>query len=788
MVRFSYVQTPDYPLSDSIDMIKTADDLGFYACYSVDEIYHKDMWLLFAAAADKTRNIRMGPNVTHVILRDPTLIAQQLATLDELTGGRAEAVVSFGNLVMLSQYHVEWKGSRPLARVKEGMEVIRTLLDTGKIDHQGEFFKYTGLFTAARPVQERVPLKLGAMGGPRSFELAGEIADGMHHALGYSKENYEYVVEHVTKGAEKAGRDVADLDLGAWIISVVANDRKLAKEAARIIVAFYIPSMPQSQVERHGIEYASLQPIFDAFASGDVAKAIELTTPELVDKLSVAGTPEEVVHQLKTDILSTGINHVIAALVDPVLVKFFSGQTVDVPDVKSQLKLIADKVMPELLTEVDAVTRIPDVEGSDLVPRDPDVLSIGDRAAAEAATRKLAEGYEDRAWGCMSSRHKFCREPCPVYQVTRNEQHTSYGFHATVAAMSQGLVDLEDAYEQYAYCTQCGACELRCPNTLFTGDFYRNRTQLVQLVKAVRAAGVEAGIERGSWKRWNEDTVTFRNEMQGDPAQVAGWADDLDLPRGGETILFCDCMAAYRQTKVPRAVSLLLREAGVEVGLMNDQWCCGGPALEMGYTDIYEQFARHNLEDWRKAGAKRVVTLDPHDYITFVEDYPRLFGDYGIEVLHITDFLAELIEQGKLRLERPIPVSVTYHDPCRLNKRRGIWESPRKILRAIPGLDFRDVDHVTQWAMCSGAGGGLPVALPDVAEKVARNRLEAAAPIGADVLASACVWAEDHLERVAAADGQMPVVDITVLAAMSAGLLEAEPWLAEVGRNREANP
>jgi 5,10-methylenetetrahydromethanopterin reductase len=348
MVRFSYVQTPDYPLSDSIDMIKTADDLGFYACYSVDEIYHKDMWLLFAAAADKTRNIRMGPNVTHVILRDPTLIAQQLATLDELTGGRAEAVVSFGNLVMLSQYHVQWQGSRPLARVREAMAVLRTMLDTGKIDHQGEFFKYTGLFTAARPVQERVPLKLGAMGGPRSFELAGEIADGMHHALGYSRENYEYVVDHVRKGAEKAGRNVEDLDLGAWVISVVANDAKLAKEAARIIVAFYIPSMPQSQVERHGIEYASLQPIFDAFASGDVPKAIELTTPELVDKLSVAGTPDECVHKLQTDILPTGINHVIAALVDPVLVKFFSGQTVDVPDVKSQLRLIADKVMPEL--------------------------------------------------------------------------------------------------------------------------------------------------------------------------------------------------------------------------------------------------------------------------------------------------------------------------------------------------------------------------------------------------------------------------------------------------------
>ena len=352
------------------------------------------------------------------------------------------------------------------------------------------------------------------------------------------------------------------------------------------------------------------------------------------------------------------------------------------------------------------MTRIPDVEGSDLVPRDPDVLSIGDRDAAEAAVRELADGYEDRAWGCMSSRHKFCREPCPVYQVTRNEQHTSYGFHATVAAMSRGLVELEDAYEQYAFCTQCGACELRCPNTLFTGDFYRNRTQLVQLVKAVRAAGVKAGIERRSWKQWNDDTVAYRNEMQGDPAAVASWADDLDLPRGGETILFCDCMAAYRQTKVPRAVSLLLREAGVEFGLMNDQWCCGGPALEMGYTDIFEQFARHNLEDWRSAGARRVVTLDPHDYITFVEEYPRLFADFDIEVLHVTDLLAEQVEAGRLRLERPLEVSLTYHDPCRLNKRKGIWKEPREILRAIPGLGSvaRMVRHEHErWD-----GGGYP--------------------------------------------------------------------------------
>ncbi len=94
-MKYSYCMLPDYPLTDSIEMIKVADELGYYACYSVDETWHKDLWCLFAAAADKTHNIRFGPNVTHVFLREPTLICQQLATLDELVwrprrGGRLD--------------------------------------------------------------------------------------------------------------------------------------------------------------------------------------------------------------------------------------------------------------------------------------------------------------------------------------------------------------------------------------------------------------------------------------------------------------------------------------------------------------------------------------------------------------------------------------------------------------------------------------------------------------------------------------------------------------------------
>src|SRR5262245_5845443 len=107
-MKFSCQLLPEHPLEELIDFIVLADELGFHACYSADETYHKDMWMLFAAAAGRTHEIRFGPEVTHVILRDPTMIAQQAATLDELSGGRAEIVFSIGNLAMLDQYHVEW--------------------------------------------------------------------------------------------------------------------------------------------------------------------------------------------------------------------------------------------------------------------------------------------------------------------------------------------------------------------------------------------------------------------------------------------------------------------------------------------------------------------------------------------------------------------------------------------------------------------------------------------------------------------------------------------------------
>jgi 5,10-methylenetetrahydromethanopterin reductase len=346
-MKFSYVMLPDYPLEESLRAIKLADELGFYGCYAADETWHKDLWLLFAAAAKDTTNIRFGPSLSGVVLREPSLIAQAAATLDELTNGRAEVVLGSGNFGLLAQYEIDWAHTKPLSRVKEGVHVVRTLLDDGAISFEGEFFTYHGLFTFARPVQERVPVKIGSMRGPKSFEVAGEFSDGCHHALGYSREAYEYGFEHFRAGAERAGKDPDDLDFAAWVVTAVGQDSAAAKQAARSMVGIYASSMPKELLERNGVEPAEVTPIVEAMNEGELAKSIELTSPELADKLSFSGTPEEVTNKIKAQLEGTGVNHYIAAITDADIVKAFTGQTVDgVATVDEQLRLLAEEVMP----------------------------------------------------------------------------------------------------------------------------------------------------------------------------------------------------------------------------------------------------------------------------------------------------------------------------------------------------------------------------------------------------------------------------------------------------------
>jgi 5,10-methylenetetrahydromethanopterin reductase len=345
----SFQMLPDQPASELLDAVALADELGYHACYSADEIYHKDAWLLFAGAAHRTERIRLGPCVAPIYMREPTYVAQLAATLDELSNGRAEVVFGIGNIAMLEQYGVEWRGTRPIGRLREAHEVMRTFLDQGSIDFEGDFYSYSGVTTAARPVQEHLPLKIGAMGGPKSMELAGEIADGLHTACAYSREALGYAVEHFKVGAERAGRRRDGLDLGDSLLGAITPDGEVARSAGRILAAFYIPSMPPALLERHEIDPERVAVVSEAFAAGDVQRALDATPEEIADRIMIAGTPEDWLRWITETYAPAGLNHALVSFTDPFTLNAWAGIEVEgLPSLGEQVRLMGEQVIPAL--------------------------------------------------------------------------------------------------------------------------------------------------------------------------------------------------------------------------------------------------------------------------------------------------------------------------------------------------------------------------------------------------------------------------------------------------------
>jgi 5,10-methylenetetrahydromethanopterin reductase len=346
--KISFCILPDNPADEILEAIVAGDRLGFDRVYVADEIYHQDAWQLLALAARATERIELFCT-THVVLKDPTYVAQQLMTLDAISNGRAGTLFSIGNLAMLEQYHIDIPGLRMIGRSREAYRVIRTFIDEGKIDFKGRFFKYDSVFTSARPVRKRIPLTMGGQRGPKTFELAGEVADGFMTGLAYSDQALRYALEHFELGAARAGRDANSLERGAGLIGTIADDGDVARKAARVVGAFYIPATPDAVAERHGIDLEQLAPIKRAFESGDVREAIAMTPVEITDRLILpVGTPDDWVEQLN-GVTAVGYNHLCLTPIDAGMVQQVTGERIEgVPTVVEQLQMIHDHVMPRL--------------------------------------------------------------------------------------------------------------------------------------------------------------------------------------------------------------------------------------------------------------------------------------------------------------------------------------------------------------------------------------------------------------------------------------------------------
>jgi heterodisulfide reductase subunit D len=374
----------------------------------------------------------------------------------------------------------------------------------------------------------------------------------------------------------------------------------------------------------------------------------------------------------------------------------------------------------------------------------------------------------------FACRHKFCREVCPVYQETGNESHTSYGFHTSVLALSRDLGKLSDLGQTFTYCLECGACELRCPNTLFAGDFYKVSTTTVDLVRKVRSDLVREGRRFGGLEDVQKEVETHLSHVAGPREDYTKWADDLDIGRTGETMLLISCFQARQTTEIPRAIVKLLKAARVEFGILDRGWCSTEEGFDVGKEDLVKEHARKNIEALERAGARTVVIADPHDYFLFQVDYPRWFGKLPFDMIFVTDYLWRLVQLGQLKLTHEVRVNATYHDPCTLNKLTGLWESSRNLIKAVPGITFTDEDHVSQWSYCCGNGvNGLSFRKlhPEISSRIGAKRIKRATDLGCDTLLLACPHCKDNLTEVAKKSKiKMEFLDVVELLAKAGGV------------------
>jgi Fe-S oxidoreductase len=346
-----------------------------------------------------------------------------------------------------------------------------------------------------------------------------------------------------------------------------------------------------------------------------------------------------------------------------------------------------------------------------------------------------------------------CDTVCPWNRVR------DFSMRKLIRQATFGLTEIEN--EEIWRCTTCGKCPQKCP---------RDVKQINDMV-ALRRIATGYGIFPAAVKPIR--TVSAGLAADGNPfgeerTKRAAWTEGLSVKafaEGMEVLYFPGCYLSYdsRLKKVAQATAKILKKAGVDFGILGSkESCCGESIRKTGNEDLFKRLAKENIKAWIDSGVKKILVSSPHCYHTFKNEYPEF--NVNFEVVHITQYLSELINEGRLQIEKEYKKKITYHDPCYLGRHNGIYDEPRDVLKKIPGLELKEMLESREDSLCCGMGGGRIWMETPNSERFSNLRLAAAIKDGAEVLVTSCPYCITNFEDsrvVQNYDDAIEIKDIT---------------------------
>ena len=328
----------------------------------------------------------------------------------------------------------------------------------------------------------------------------------------------------------------------------------------------------------------------------------------------------------------------------------------------------------------------------------------------------------------------LCLAACPIYKELILERYSPRGKVQLASFYEKGDLELSDSYrESFSKCLLCGACKLTCPGGIDPNAIVEQMRKeivskkglddkqkgLVQSLLEHHNISGEDNEERGDWREYLEDLP-----------------DHGYLREQAEIVFFVGCVSSFYPMvqKIPQNMVRIMERAGADFTILGGQeYCCGYPLIGAGLPDKAGELMDHNIRKIKDTNAEKIVFSCPTCYLTWKQTY-----DTDIELLHTTQFIHSLIKEGRLRFRDMGEIKVTYHDPCDLGRKGGIFGPPRRIIESIPSLNLVEMANNRMNSICCGGGGNLETDAEDLVEILAQKKVDDIKESGVDMVVSAC--------------------------------------------------